>query len=104
MTWQKAHGYHGSVGMHRAFPGAMCVYQMFPLLGLPLRHIPSSNTQGKDLKYCLICIFDREHKCSSRRFVSQIMLFLPLFGIKEYFPFFLAKCSCKNIVLTLYIT
>lgn len=49
-------------------------------------------------------IFDREHKCSSRRFVSQIMLFLPLSGIKEYFPFFMAKCFCKNIVLTLYIT
>lgn len=49
-------------------------------------------------------IFDREHKCSFRRLVSQIMLFLPLSGTKDYFLFFPAKCSCKNIVLTLNIT
>lgn len=57
MVRQKAHWHHGSVRMHRALPGAMCVYQMFPFLGLPLRHVLYSRTQWKDLKYCLICIY-----------------------------------------------
>lgn len=42
---QKAYWHHGSVGMHGALPGAMCVYQMFPFLGLPLRHVLSSRIQ-----------------------------------------------------------
>lgn len=58
---QKAHRHHGSGGMHRAFPGGMCVYQMFPFLGLPLRHVASSRIQWKDLKYGLICIYLTEN-------------------------------------------
>lgn len=57
MAQQKARWHHGSVGRYGAQPEAICVYQMLLFLGLPLRHVPSSKLQWKDLKYHFICIY-----------------------------------------------
>lgn len=61
LAWQHTHWHHGSVGMHRALPRAMCVYQMFSFPRLPLGQAPSSRTSWKDLKYSLVCIYLTEN-------------------------------------------